>query len=54
MGFWEEHALSEQARLDQWLDVDPAPCSFCGEVKRGVLIGVCAECVHARAREAEE
>lgn len=50
MGFWEEHAAAEQKRLDEWLDVEPALCAFCGHVKRGVLIGVCADCSRARGR----
>ena len=47
MGFWDEWAASEQARLDEWLDVEPARCATCQETKRGVLLGVCPDCFAA-------
>jgi hypothetical protein len=45
MTFWAQLETAERERLDTWHDVEPALCSFCNEVKRGVLIGVCAECL---------
>jgi hypothetical protein len=47
MGFWDEFAAAEQARRDEWLDVEPDLCATCGEVKRGVLLGICTDCFKA-------
>lgn len=44
MSFWDEHAKAEQERADQWLDVEPALCATCDEVRRGVLLGICTDC----------
>jgi hypothetical protein len=44
MTFWEEQARAEAERIDAWLDVEPAFCIGCNETKRGVLLGVCADC----------
>lgn len=44
MTFWEQHAQAEQVQRDEWKDVVPALCAYCGAVKRGVLLGVCPDC----------
>lgn len=42
--FWDELAKTERERLDAWQDVEPALCTDCDTVKRGVLFGCCPEC----------
>jgi hypothetical protein len=43
--FWAQLERAERERLDAWQDVEPALCSCCNTVKRGVLLGVCAACL---------
>lgn len=45
--FWAVLKETERVRLDAYLDVEPALCSLCHEVKRGVLLGVCEACLEA-------
>jgi hypothetical protein len=47
MTFWEQLETVEATHAARWLDVEPALCATCREVKRGVLLGICAECFAA-------
>jgi hypothetical protein len=58
MGFWEKQAAKaaeckaaeaaeRQAHRDAWLDVEPALCTVCDEIRRGVLLGICSPCLEA-------
>lgn len=44
MSFWEAHAVAEQARRDEYLDLEPMFCFWCEQTKRGVILGICGQC----------